>query len=146
MQKLIIRNAISKDMTSVTELLGGLGYVIQDINAFRKIWDEVQQNPSLGVLVAESDDQIYGYLAYSIKPQLRVLGCILEIDELSVRKESRGLGVGSSLMNAVKAIAIEKQVKRMVLSTNRTRESYQRNFYVKLGFDEKDSAWLKMDL
>lgn len=100
----------------------------------------------MGIIIAETNGIISGYLTYSFKPQLRLIGLSMEIDELSVSNDFRGYGIGSALITTVKKYALSKGIKRIILATNRERESYKRNFYLKNGFEEKNSAWLKMDL
>lgn len=99
------------------------------------------------LLVAEDENKIIaGYILFSHKPQLRFLGHSVEVDELSVSTKFRGKGVGTLLMNAVKIEAEEIKAKRIILSTNRERESYMRGFYSKLGYKELNSAWMKLEL
>jgi ribosomal protein S18 acetylase RimI-like enzyme len=58
----------------------------------------------------------------------------------------RNTGVGTRLLDEAKNHAMEMGAKRIILSTNRDRESYKRGFYKKYRFNEKNSAWLKIDL
>lgn len=141
-----IRIATEEDIPHVLELLGDLGYNVQDNSEFRRIWNSIFSNQSMGIVVAVTNNTISGYAAYSIKPQLRLVGLSLEIDELSVAKKFRGLGIGSELLNHIKKTAVNYEVKRILLSTNRERESYLRGFYTKHGFVEKNSAWMKLEL
>jgi hypothetical protein len=56
------------------------------------------------------------------------------------------IDLGSKLLIYTKKLALDKKVKRIILSTNRERESYKRGFYLKYGFVEKNSAWMNLDL
>jgi ribosomal protein S18 acetylase RimI-like enzyme len=141
-----IRLAVEKDLLAVLKLLHELGYQIQDHPDFRNTFSQILNNPDSGILIAMTNGSISGYLAFSIKPQLRLMGLSLEIDELSVHSNFRGAGVGSQLIKHVVHLALSRGVKKVTISTNRQRESYQRNFYVKNGFIEKNSALLYMDL
>ena len=141
-----IREAEIQDIPQIINLLRELGYNLEDTKDFRTSWDNIVQSPQMGILVAVTENKISGYLAYSLKPQLRLTGFSMEIDELSVSSSFRNYGIGSKLIEKVKNIAKENSIKRIILATNRDRESYMRGFYQKNGFIEKNSAWMKLDL
>lgn len=141
-----IRKVEDKDIQDVQDLLKELGYSVSDMSSFKSIWDKILLSKDMSILVAENEKKIVGYLAYSIKPQLRLSGYCMEIDELSISEKFRGQGIGSSLLSHAKEIARTNKVKVMIISTNRERESYKRGFYLKQGFKEKNSAWFKLDL
>ena len=141
-----IREVEDKDIQDVQDLLKELSYSASDMKSFKSIWDEVLHSKDMGILVAENEKKIVGYLSYSIKPQLRLSGYCMEIDELSISDKLRGQGTGSSLLSHAKEIAKARKVKMIIISTNRERESYKRGFYQKQGFKEKNSAWFKLDI
>lgn len=141
-----IREVEDKDIQDVQNLIKELGYSTSDMASFKSTWDKISQSKDMGILVAENEKKIVGYLAYSIKPQLRLSGYCMEIDELSITHKLRGLGIGSTLLDQAKEIARASKVKMIIISTNRERESYKRGFYLKQGFQEKNSAWFKFDL
>lgn len=143
---MLIRPADEQDIPAIIKLLSELGYNLDDSPAFRRTWKEIFSDPKMGIVVADDEGTIAGYLAYSFRPQLRLLGLSMEIDELSVLSSYRGRGIGADLIEFAKDLAKSKSIKRIILSTNRERDSYKRNFYQKNGFQEKNSAWMKMDL
>ncbi len=142
----IIRKAIDSDILEIAGLLKELGYPQDDLNAFQFVFEVVARHAEMGILVAEGDGKVSGFLSYSVKPQLRLSGLSMEIDELCVAAKARGFGIGHTLLKTAISIGRELNVKRMVLSTNRQRESYERGFYLKNGFEETGSALLKMEL
>lgn len=142
----LIRKAGIQDIPEIINLLKELGYNLEDTKDFRTSWNNIVTNSQMGILVALTENKISGYLAYSFKPQLRLTGFSMEIDELSVSTSFRNYGIGSKLIERVKSIAKENNIKRIILATNRERESYTRGFYQKNGFIEKNSAWMKLDL
>ena len=144
--KILIRAAEEKDLPSIHILLSELGYDSVDADLLKETWKQIISSKKMGIVVAEIESKIAGYLAYSFKPQLRLCGLSMEIDELSISEIFRGSGIGTSLINEAKNIAKSNQAKRIILSTNRDRESYKRSFYTKNGFQEKNSAWFNMDL
>lgn len=143
---LIIRSSFKKDLHSIHFLLSEMGYPDLDFEHLTKTWEEITAAPEADVVVAEFDGMIVGFITYSIKPMLSLTGLVMKIDELGVLSKTRGQGIGTKLLNEVKNIALKKKVKCLVLSTNKSRESYQRQFYVKYGFTESNSAWFKFSL
>lgn len=140
-----IRSSTEQDLKSIQELLTELGYGSLDTNSLKQTWKQIISSDDMGIIVAHKDEIVCGYLAYSFKPQLRLSGLIMEIDELCISTKTRGQGVGSQLLDKVKEMAKGRGTKRIVLSTNRERESFKRGFYLKNGFQEKNSATLKID-
>ena len=145
-KNIIVRPANAEDISEVILLLRELGYISEEMSDFRRIWKDITSDPKMGILVAVTDNVISGYLSYSFKPQLRLSGLSMEIDELSVGSKFRGGGIGTELLNHIRKKALELGVKQIIISTNKDRDSYRRGFYTKNGFIEKNSAWLKIDL
>lgn len=141
-----LRAAQENDLSDIIKLLIDLGYEADDSSAFRLIWEKIINDSKMGIVVAVFENKAVGYLAYSLRPQLRLVGELMEIDELCVGNKFRGFGIGSKLLSYTKKLALDKKVKRIILSTNRDRESYKRGFYLKYGFVEKNSAWMNLDL
>lgn len=146
MNKIQVRNATENDLPSIQKLLSELGYGPVEPHLITKIGAEILSLKNMGIIVTEVDSKIAGYLAYSLKPQLRLCGLSMEIDELCISENSRGQGIGTLLINMAKDIANKRSAKQIIISTNRERESYKRGFYTKNGFQEKNSAWLNIDL
>jgi N-acetylglutamate synthase-like GNAT family acetyltransferase len=147
MKNILTRTATITDAECIQELLKQLGYPNLDPDSFLKTFEKVLTNESMRTLVAITEqNEIVGYTVYSYKPQLRLCGESFEVDELSVSESTRGNGVGTLLLNEVKRHAVAVGAKRILLSTNRDRESYKRGFYKNYGFEEKNSAWLKFEI
>jgi GNAT superfamily N-acetyltransferase len=62
------------------------------------------------------------------------------ISELFVRAGARGRGIGGQLLKIVEREAKERDSQRLSLINLRGRESYQRQFYVKAGWQERSEA------
>ena len=139
-----VRSAVPADKAAIFQLLGELGYVDLDVDTYGVAFDRVLVHPEMSVVVAEGDDgQVVGFLALSYRPQLRLGGTLVTIDELVVTPGVRGSGVGRALLEHAKAVAVSLCALRLELSTNRTRESYERQFYEKNGFVEVNSALMR---
>lgn len=93
------------------------------------------------VCVAQSDEgQIIGYVSVHWVPYLFMRGPEGYVSELFIRESSRGQGIGSQLLQAVEAEARSRGCSRLSLTNLRSRESYQRQFYIKAGWVERSEA------
>ena len=93
------------------------------------------------VLVAEAvDGEILGYAAVHWLPYLIHAGPEGYISELFIRSTARDQGIGSRLLEKVEAEALRRRCSRLALLNMRTRESYQREFYTKHGWEERSQA------
>jgi len=139
-----IRNAESSDADALFGLLGELGYDELAFGDFAHAFERVALHPEMRVLIAEDETgRILGMISLSHRPQLRLGGTLVTIDELIVAPNARGSGVGRALLDHAREIARNLDARRIELSTNRTRESYARGFYAKNGFSEANSAVMR---
>jgi len=94
------------------------------------------------VLVAETPaGGVIGYLAVHWFPNV-MRGMEGYISELFIHPSATGMGAGSRLLAAVNDCARERGCKRLLLMNRRSRESYQRGFYAKHGWEElRDGAF-----
>ena len=145
-RNLQIRSAQSDEANSILMMLHELGYSQVEMGTLSTRLYEVLNYPNMGVFVGTIGDAVVGFISYSYKTQLRLAGKRLEVDELCVKLEYRGQGVGALLLNYLKDRAIEFGVSEVIISTSRDRESYKRKFYERHGYVEKNSACYKLDL
>jgi GNAT superfamily N-acetyltransferase len=143
-----IRPANDEDARAALSLMSALGYEVRDPDAFDSVFRAVIGRSDAAVLIAAANSgRAIGLAAVSWRPQLRLSGTLVSLDELVVDPTTRGLGVGRGLLDEVKALAARvagpEWTWRLQLETNRSRESYRRGFYVKNGFQEVDSALLR---
>jgi ribosomal protein S18 acetylase RimI-like enzyme len=83
------------------------------------------------IIIAEQGERILGFALFSIYPGPSVRPGIF-LKELFVSDESRGLGVGKHLMQALAAIALERGYQRIDLTTQ--ADNFRaRSFYEQLG-------------
>lgn len=62
------------------------------------------------------------------------------LSELFLRDDARGQGIGRQLLKIIEAEARTSGCQRLSLMNLRTRESYQRQFYLKAGWHERSEA------
>jgi N-acetylglutamate synthase-like GNAT family acetyltransferase len=142
-----IRDASIEDLDAIYSLIAELGYAV-NLSKFRDAFRELLSRPDLRILIAEdsTDRKVIGLASMSSRPQIRLGGTLVTIDELVVSERARGRRVGQALLDEAKKRARELGASRLQLDTSRRRESYRRGFYVKNGFVEADSAVMRMEL
>jgi GNAT superfamily N-acetyltransferase len=142
----MIRNAVEGDVETAFRMIESLGYANIEPDDFKRIYRETLHHRDTYVFLAQdSHGRGLGLMTVSQRPQLRLAGILLSIDELVVIDEARGLGVGRALLTEAKRMAARKGAQRLELHTNRGRLSYHRQFYIKNGFMEINSAVMRMD-
>ena len=141
-----VRPATSADTPAIAAILRGLGwftYVNNEPSAHTETRIEEHLRTCLAddghtVLVAEgTKGAVLGYVAVHWLPYLILPGPEGYVSELFVVESARGAGLGTKLPEAVKDIAIGRGCSRLMLLNRKTRESYQRGFYRKLGWEER---------
>jgi GNAT superfamily N-acetyltransferase len=145
MGNLVLRPAVDADAESARTLIRELGYGGLDEQTFSRSFASVLADPTQHAWVAEKDGHVVGLMSLSVRPQLRLGGCIVTIDEIVVTEHARGEGIGSRLLEFAKAEATRVGARRLELHTARRRPSYARGFYAKNGFTEVDSAVLRWE-
>jgi GNAT superfamily N-acetyltransferase len=129
---------------------------IRDLKHFRRleglsreaVREQVQKHmrlvlasPSHSLYIAEdTGGKIAGYTNVHWLPYLFLPGPEGYVSELFVAESARGHGVGTQLLEVVKAEARAGGCSRLSLLNMRERESYQRGFYAKDGWEERTDA------
>ena len=141
-----IRLATPDDVPAIAGLLRGLGWFtfIND-EATARTETRVKKHLRLcmaddshTVLIAEeAKGAVLGYVAVHWLPYLMLPGPEGYVSELFVMETARGVGVGTRLLEAVKDMAVSRGCSRLMLVNRKTRESYKRGFYRKLGWEER---------
>jgi GNAT superfamily N-acetyltransferase len=132
----------------------GLGEVLRSVDWFTNIIElpeeelqsqvtrALEQNLSDGshlILVAETGlGRVLGYIVVHWLPYLFLEGAEGFISEMFVHKAARGTGIGTKLIEMAKQEAHRRGCSRLRLLNGRTRESYQREFYKKNGWRERE--------
>lgn len=145
-KEFIIRRALESDEEAARKLIAALGYANIDESDFKQAFAALLRHKDSLVFLAEGGDgSAIGLMTLSHRPQLRLAGTLVCIDELVIAEEARGRSIGAALLEEAKCFAASIGAKRLELHTNRGRVSYQRAFYVKNGFSECNSAILRLE-
>ena len=100
----------------------------------------VLRDPSIHVLLAATTGaSIIGLITMRCFPVLHIGGYQVSIEELVVAPEHRGQGIGSWLLEYAFGYSRQKNVVRLEVHSNITRESARRGFYIKNGFEAVES-------
>jgi GNAT superfamily N-acetyltransferase len=142
-----IRPAVSADVPAIAAILRGLGWFAlmneeSTAETEMRITEHLRTclaDDSHSVLVAEgAKGAVLGYVAVHWLPYLMLAGPEGYVSELFVAESARGAGLGTKLLEAVKDMAIGRGCSRLMLVNRKTRESYKRGFYRKLGWEERE--------
>ena len=148
-----IRDAGPEDAAAVDEILRSLGWFdhldqIPADKATARIAQVIAEKCVPGgdhtLLVAEGEaGQVVGYLFVHWLPNL-IFGGEGYVSELFLVPAARGQGIGAAMLDETKRLGLARGYQRLTLFNGRERESYQRGFYSKHGWVERDDAALFM--
>ena len=144
-----IRRAQAADVDTIADLLRNLNY-FHRLEGQSQEQVRAQVRRQLGLCLGDDGHSIYvaaagdapllGYVAVHWLPYLFLPGPEGFVSELFVAETARGQGVGTRLLQAVKEEARVRGCARLSLLNMRERESYQRGFYSKDGWEERPDA------
>lgn len=157
--KITIREARLEDSSDIATVLHSLGWFEQIKNETlaqtrQHIVERIEQCQHEQVdtlLVAVriddvSKSRVVGYIAVHWFTSL-IRGTEGYVSELFLLPSETGQGVGSRLIESVRIYAQERGCRRLLLMNCRARESYQRGFYTKHGWEETpDGAFFSLAL
>ncbi len=143
-----IRRATINDAPAIAAILRGLGwFALVNEETAASTQARVERHLQLcladtshSIYVAEKEAAVLGYAAVHWLPYLILAGPEGYVSELFLRDAARGQGIGTALLETVCAEAEERGCARLMLLNMRSRESYQRGFYKKLGWQEREQA------
>lgn len=147
-----VRPADRQDVPAIADLLRSMGWFAHinresPLETQARITSQLVLNSDYGdhtTLIAELVNargvgHLAGYINVHWLTNL-LKGADGYISELFVREEDRGKGAGSALLEAVRLEASKRGCSRLMLFNLKQRESYQRGFYVKQGFQEREDG------
>ena len=148
-----IRDELPEDASAIDAVLRALGWFthLDDLPAnetqariARVLAEKGLPGSDNTLLVAESDaHRVVGYVFVHWRPNL-IFGGEGYVSELFILPDARGQGIGGALLEEAKLRGIARGYQRLTLFNRRERESYQRGFYPKHGWIERDDTALFM--
>ncbi|HTP10020.1 MAG TPA: GNAT family N-acetyltransferase [Anaerolineae bacterium] len=144
-----IRRAEMTDAPTLAELLRSLGFFAAvaaetaaetQTRVLKHLTICLADNSHLVLVAQTASGEIAGYCAVHWLPYLILAGPEGYVSELFIKDKFRGQGIGSQLLEAVKTEARKRGCARLMLLNMRQRESYQRQFYSKQGWEERPEA------
>ena len=106
---------------------------------FTTLLGQITSSDHTSTYIAIDENKVIGLVSIHWLPYFIFGGSEGYISELFVLEQYRGHSVGNTLMKLVEDEAIAKNCIRLNLLNSRDKESYSRNFYSKLGFNEREN-------
>jgi ribosomal protein S18 acetylase RimI-like enzyme len=138
--KIKIRPLRPSDLGAVMQLHRELGWnpaFRADGTTLRQRLESLIGEDNALLLVAELGGRVVGYIHGEIVTYLLFAGREMLVSEVFVMEEERGHGVGTALMSAIEAEAVQRRCFRVSVLNSRERASYKRGFYPRLGYAER---------
>lgn len=143
-----IRKATESDAQAIAQILQELGWFAWlDSTSPQTTIAQIQQqiaqchaNDSHSIYVAENaQNQVIGYVAVHWLPCPFLPKPQAYISELFIHEAYRGQGIGKRLLETVTSEALMRGCLLLMLHNNKERKSYQREFYRKQGWIEREN-------
>ncbi len=149
-REIAIRKAEPADAPAIASILENTGWfpffngdtLKQNARRIGEFLDNAYaEAKSHSAYVAETgEDILAGYVTVHWLPYLFLPAPEGYISEIFVDERYRGEGIGKALLEAVRVEADAKGCSRLMLCNSRTRHSYKREFYQKLGWQERETV------
>ena len=145
----MIRQGIKADAQALANLVRGLGwfeYLEQEAETdtvvrIEQYIEQFIENPHNTFLVAtDAHDLAIAFVVVNWQPYIVFPGCEGFISELFVHVDHRGNGTGKQLLQHIQEEGRQRNCFRLMLVNKKDRESYQRGFYTKAGWQERDGV------
>lgn len=129
-----IRMATADDFETVYRFVNLLEDDCFDRSVQQSLYLENMANPGIIYLLAFSQNEPVGFASCHIQNLMHHAGKIGEIQEMYVAEEVRSLGIGKMLLDQIKAIAKEKNVLQLEVTSSLKREAahhfYEREKFI----------------
>ena len=139
----MIRFAKMEDEPYIYRLLCELEGEELDREGFERTFLEYEKLPGYFCLAAEENGSVAGILTLRTGPMLCRAGRIGEIVEFVVDQELRSQGIGHSLFEEARAIAIQEGCERLEVSSNKVRTGAHR-FYEREGMAQSHYKFVQL--
>lgn len=131
-----IRYCVDKDLAQVYNLVCELEEKTLDNDGFQTAYQHNLADENSALLCAVEENEVVGFLLIAVRYMLHHADKVATIEELVVRENLRGQGIGNQLLNRSIEIAREKGCDTIELTSNLWREAAHR-FYLRNGFEKR---------
>ena len=136
-----VRPATESDATSISALLGELGYSLEVADVQKNI-ARLSSSSSDAVLVAEAASSIVGIVSLHVIPLFHVIGNLGRISSLVVSFQWQRCGIGRILVQAVEAFGWSQGCLRIEVTSGDHRAGAH-EFYRNLGYQLDERRFIK---
>lgn len=119
---MIIRKATSEDMKEVHSLLCELEDEKLPFKNFAEVFTENLENSSVNYFVCENEDRILAFGSLHIQSLLHHCSRVAEIQELVVRREYKGTGIGKVMFRKMEETARTQNCSLIEVCCNKKRK------------------------
>lgn len=146
-----LRNAIETDFDACLPLLqqlwpfykiNGADADFQKLQEIKDVFYRLIRNPSAGIILAESDSQIIGFLDFTFRITLFHRGWVMIIEDLIVDEKYRRKGIGTKLVRFADEIAEKRDCYAIELNSDLYRKETH-HFWEALGYECKAYQYRK---
>jgi ribosomal protein S18 acetylase RimI-like enzyme len=145
-----IRHAKSADIERIHELIVAIAdhhnqseFVLTDPGEL--LAAGFGNDPKFGVLLAEYDGSIVGYLSFTINYSIWLGNPYMNVDDVYIDSQCRGLGIGEALMREAKAHCQKLDISRVRWEVQKDNYNAIR-FYKRLGAKFVEKGVFSWDL
>ena len=135
----VLRPGTIADVSALTSLVRQLGYPAH-ARLLRLTLQSLLARPEHAVVVAERRGVVEGFLTLSSRPSLSLQGTVGSVDELVVRVEAQGRGIGGRLLQYAKGLATARGFVRLEIGVPDVLDVAARGFAAARGFQVSDEA------
>ncbi len=119
---MMIRKATLEDMKEVHSLLCELENENLPFKNFEEVFTQNLKSSSVNYFVCENEDRILAFASLHIQCLLHHCSRVAEIQELVVRKEYKGTGIGKEMFHTVAETARENNCSVIEVCCNQRRK------------------------
>jgi GNAT superfamily N-acetyltransferase len=136
-----ISKAAMSDLEDIALLYHELVGSKEDINRMKETYNTLITNEHIRVLVAKDDENhVIGTISGYICPILFfTCSALLVIEGFIVSQTYQGKGIGTRLLDAMDAFALENRCHHAILVSSESRNSAHR-LYLKKGFNQDEAV------
>lgn len=136
---LTVRAASDADIGAIADLLGELGYPLDEGEVVARL--RAATSNQHFVLVAVAGERVVGVVSAGVVPMLAEASMMVRITALSVTATARGQGIGRALVEAVEERARQRRAAVVEVGSGRRPErAAAHHFYPALGFRDANAT------